>query len=87
MEARSDEFFVISSKDETSGCQLCVATVQDDGKLTLRLRMPDCLAGEHGKYLVLRDIHLNHGHAQVLAALQNEECQAISYRFKRDCKG
>ena len=28
--ARSDEFFVLGSKDETSGCQLCVATVQDD---------------------------------------------------------
>ena len=87
VEARSDEFFVLGSKDETSGCQLCVATVQDDGKLTLRLRMPDCLAGEHGKYLVVRDIHFNHGHAQVLAALQNQEGQAISYRFKRDRKG
>ena len=51
-EARSDEFFVLGSKDETSGCQLCVATVQDDGKLTLRLRLPDALAAEHGKYLV-----------------------------------
>ncbi len=87
VEARSDGFFVLGSKDETSGCQLCVATVQDDGKLTLRLRMPDCLVGEHGKYLVLRDIHFNHGHAQVLAALQSDGGQAISYRFKRDRKG
>ena len=86
-EARSDEFFVLGSRDETSGCQLCVATVQDDGNLTLRLRMPDCLAGEHGKYLVLKGIHFNHGHAQVLAALQNQEGQAISYRFKRDREG
>ena len=43
---RSDEFFVLGSKDETAGCQLCVATVADDGSLTLRLRLPDCLAGE-----------------------------------------
>ena len=86
-EARSDEFFVLGSKDETSGCQLCVATVQDDGKLTLRLRLPDALAAEHGKYLVIRDIHFNHGHGQVLAALQSEEGQGISYRFKRDRKG
>ena len=50
-EARSDEFFVLGSKDETSGCQLCVATVRDDGKLTLRLRLPDALAERHGKYL------------------------------------
>ena len=86
-EARSDEFFVLGSKDETSGCQLCVARVQDDGKLTLRLRLPDALAAEYGKYLVIRDIHFNHGHAQVLAALQSDEGQAISYRFKRDRKG
>ena len=86
-EARSDEFFVLGSKDETSGCQLCVATVQDDGKLTLRLRLPDALAERHGKYLVLKGIHFNHGHAQVLAALQSDEGQAISYRFKRDRKG
>ena len=44
-DARSDEFFVLGSRDETAGCQLCVASVADDGTLTLRLRMPDCLAG------------------------------------------
>ena len=86
-EARSDEFFVLGSKDETSGCQLCVATVQDDGKLTLRLRFPDALVGRHGKYLIMGDIHFNHGHAQVLAALQDEDKRAVSYRFKRDRKG
>ena len=32
--ARSDEFFVLGSRDETAGCQLCVATVDDDGSLT-----------------------------------------------------
>ena len=41
--ARSDEFFVLGSRDETGGCQLCVATVADDGSLTLRVRLPDCL--------------------------------------------
>ena len=51
--ARSDEFFVLGSKDETGGSQLCVATVAEDGSLTLRLRLPDCLAGEQGKYLVI----------------------------------
>ena len=84
--ARSDEFFVIGSKDETSGCQLCVAIVQDDGLITLRLRMPDALAEEHGKYLVMEGIDFHNGHSQVLAALQNGEGQAVSYRFKRDGK-
>ena len=53
-DARSDEFFVLGSRDETAGCQLCVTSVADDGRLTLRLRMPDCLANQHGKYLVIR---------------------------------
>ena len=43
--ARSGEFFVLGSRDETADCQLCVASIADDGSLTLRLRMPDCLAG------------------------------------------
>ena len=67
--ARSDEFFVLGSKDETAGCQLCVATVADDGSLTLRLRLPDALAGEEGKYLVIPCVRFKYGHEQVLAAL------------------
>ena len=69
-DARGDEFFVLGSRDETAGCQLCVATVADDGTLTLRLRLPDCLAGEHGKYLVIQGVWFAYGHEQVLAALQ-----------------
>ena len=92
-ESRSSEFYVLGSRDETAGCQLCVATVADDGTLTLRLRIPDCLAGRHGKYLVIPGVHFAYGHDQVLAALQSNSKgvagpgQAISYRFKRDDKG
>ena len=70
-DARSDEFFVLGSRDETAGCQLCVATVADDGTLTLRLRMPDCLAGQHDKYLVIEGVWFAYSHEQVLAALQS----------------
>ena len=84
-QARSNEFFLLGSKDETSGCQLCVAAVADDGSLTLRLRMPDALAEEHGKYVTVTGVRFAYGHEQVLAALGAE--QAISYRFKRDTKG
>ena len=69
--ARSDEFFVLGSRDETGGCQLCVATVSDDGSLTLRLRMPDCLAEQHGKYVVIEGVRFAYGHEQVLAALES----------------
>ena len=70
-DARSNEFFVVGSRDETAGCQLCVATVADDGTLTLRLRMADCLAEQHGKYLVIEGVRFAYGHGQVLAALQS----------------
>ena len=80
-DARSDEFFVLGSRDETGGCQLCVATVADDGTLTLRLRMPDCLAPQHGKYLTIRGVHFNHGHEHILAAL---ESSAEFARYRRE---
>ena len=70
-EARSNEFFVLGSRDETAGCQLCVATVADDGTLTLRLRMPDCLADQHGKYLTIEGVRFAYGQEQVLAALDS----------------
>ena len=70
-DARNGEFFVLGSRDETGGCQLCVAAIAEDGTLTLRLRMPDCLAGEHGKYLVIEGVRFAYGHEQVLAALQS----------------
>ena len=47
-----------------------VAGVAGDGSLTLRLRMPDCLAGEHGKYLVIEGVKFAYGRGQALAALQ-----------------
>ena len=70
-DSRCDEFFVLGSRDETAGCQLCVAVVADDGTLTLRLRMPDCLAEQHAKYLVIPGVQFAYGHEQVPAALQS----------------
>ena len=70
-DSRSDEFFVLGSRDETAGCQLCVATIAEDGSLNLRVRMPDALAEQHGKYLLIQNVRFAHGHEQVLAALQS----------------
>ena len=78
-DSRSNEFFVLGSRDETAGCQLCVAAVADDGTLTLRLRMPDCLAGQHGKYVVIQGVRFAYGHEQVLAAL-GSNAEYAAYR-------
>ena len=78
-DARSNEFFVLGSRDETSGCQLCVASIADDGTLTLRLRLPDCLAEQHGKYLVIAGVRFAYGHEQALAALQSN-AEYVAYR-------
>ena len=80
-DARNGEFFVLGSRDETGGCQLCVAEVADDGTLTLRLRMPDCLAEQHGKYLVIEGVRFAYGDEQVLAALGSNADYA---QFRRE---
>ena len=82
--ARSDEFFVLGSRDETAGCQLCVASIADDGRLTLRLRIPNCLAERHGKYLVIPHVRFAYGHEQVLAALQSNADYAAHRREHGD---
>ena len=79
-DVRSNEFFVLGSRDETAGCQLCVASINDDGTLTLRLRMPDCLAGRHGKYLVVPNVRFASGHDVVLAALGSNTEYAVYRR-------
>ena len=79
-DVRSNEFFVLGSRDETAGCQLCVASVNDDGTLTLRLRMPDGLAGLHGKYLVVPSVRFASGHDVVLAALGSNTEYAVYRR-------
>ena len=68
-DARSGEFFVLGSRDETGGCELCAASIAEDGTLNLRLRMPDCLGDQHGKYLVIEGVRFAYGNEQVLAAL------------------
>ena len=83
-DARSNEFFVLGSRDETSGCQLCVASLGDDGTLTLRLRLPDCLAEEYGKYVVIAGVQFAYGHEQVLAALASNADYAAYRREHGD---
>ena len=80
-DTRGDEFFVLGSRDESAGCQLCMATVADDGTLTLRLRMPDSLASQHGKHLVIEGVRFAYGQDQVLAAIESNSAYV---RYRRE---
>ena len=81
---RNSEIFVLGSRDETGGNQSCVAMQNEDGSLTLRLRLPNALSS-FGKYLYLPNIRFAYGHQEILRALQQKK--AICYRLKKDRKG
>jgi hypothetical protein len=89
--AQSSQFFAMGSRDETAGCQSCVAAVQDDGSVTLRLRLPDALGA--GKHLAIERVRFAYGHDAIVAAIgrnlseDKAEWQAISYRFVHDVRG
>jgi len=99
-QARADSFFLLGSKDETSGNQSCTATLQEDGSLNFRIRLPNSLGA---KYLNISNIRFKYGHQEIIKALHccTERKQvisqkhsnakdlgcAISYRFKKDKKG
>lgn len=99
--SRSSQFFVLGSQDETAGNQSCQASINEEGSLTLALRLPDAL--ECGKHLTIPEVRFAYGHDQIVAALQSSRTidtmtkagkatrkrvgSAISYRFVRDDKG
>lgn len=103
LRARSSQFFVLGSKDETAGNQSCQAKIEEDGTLTLTLRLPDAVAGTGDKRLVIPGVKFAYGHEAIVAALARSERvktttadnkkhvkrtgTALSYRFVRDAKG
>lgn len=91
-DARSSEIYLVGAKDETAGCQLCVATLTESG-INLRLRVPDALINSFGKSHNLSGLQFDYGHERVAAAIENnlseskDRWQAITYRFSRDANG
>jgi len=84
--ARASQFFVLGSKDETAGCQGCVAHYLGNDRFAFRLRLPDALiAANNGEKYLRFEAPLPYGSDHVVAALTLK--QAISYRFLRDEKG
>ncbi len=78
---RNSQFYVLGSKDETSGCQGCTISANLDGSFNLRLRS----LTKEASYLELRDLRIPYGQDVIRQAMRNP--QAISYRFHRDGKG
>jgi IS605 OrfB family transposase len=101
-QSRNNSFFFLGSKDETAGNQTCSAFIQPDGKLTLRIRLPDALS-QYGKYLTIPNLFFAYGHDIIVASLNDclersalqkaknpafkEHGQALSYRLLKDKKG
>lgn len=99
-EKRSSSFFLLGSKDETAGNQSCVATIETDGTLSLRLRLPEHFLQKH---LRISNIRFPYGQEVLCQALRENQARrslqkigspeykqrglAITYRFVRDEKG
>lgn len=84
--ARSRELFFLGSKDESSGNQSCTATVELDQTLTLRIRLPDALREQFGKYLIIDKVSFCYGKKEILTALALGD-RAITWRLLQDEKG
>lgn len=82
---RESEFFLLGSKDESSGNQSCKASIESEGSISLRLRLPRAFEEKYGKYLDILNLRFAYGHQAIISSLQAG--QAISYRFKKDSKG
>lgn len=86
--ARNHQFFLVGSKDETAGNQSCKALVQDNGTLTLQVRMaPKLIARGAPVLLEIKNVAFPYGHEVLLCALLAGDPVALSYRFHRDEKG
>ena len=80
--SRSDEVFVLGSKDETAGCQGCQVAALGDGQFSVKLRLPNGM-GEP-KFITM-EVAFAYGAEAIERALASG--QALSHRFTRDAKG
>jgi IS605 OrfB family transposase len=77
-DARSRQFFVLGSSDETAGCQGCVLRPLADDTFALRLRLPN----QAQRKYVETTVSFAYGADVLRDALAGS--RAISYRFIRD---
>ena len=67
--ARSSQLFLIGSKDETSGNQSCIATLNDDESIDLRIKVPSCLSDKYGEFVTIKNVKFSYGHETIIAAI------------------
>lgn len=97
LKERSNQFFLVGSKDESAGNMLCQMTEQG-GAFALQLRLPDCL--HLGKCLNINNIDFQYGKDNIQNALRSSvrrlredgkgtirDGTATTYRFVKDKKG
>ena len=75
--ARTAQFMLVGSKDETSGCQNC--QINSDGRL--KIRVAPGLEHLFGKYITVEGVQFAYGQQDINYAL--EKGQALTYRFVR----
>jgi IS605 OrfB family transposase len=74
--SRNNSFFTLGSKDETGGNQTCTAR-EENGSLTLRLRLPDALG--QGKYLEITNVYFAYGQdALLLVTYGKSKAQSLA---------
>ena len=77
--SRSSQFSLVGSKDENSGNQSCIATLEADNALTLKLKIPSALHQRYGKFLSIGNVSFSYGFDNILAAIdENKERNHLS---------
>lgn len=72
---RNGQFLVVGSKDETAGCQGCVARIEKDDTVTLTVKLPPALGGER---ITLTGLKFGYGLNQLRQALAQQASRGVS---------
>lgn len=67
--ARSSQFYLIGSKDETMGNQNCVALIDSNNSLSINIRVPKALEAKYGKHVKISHINFSYGFETIKQAL------------------
>ena len=86
--ARNNQFYSIGSKDTNNGNLCCTPTIQEDGRISIRILIPKCLRTTE-KYHYVKDLYFKNGHDQICKAINAHKLgngEATSFRFIKDHK-